>query len=202
MKTVQNNAMLVLVPHRDIRRLLREWSAGLFSAGLPGAWSFPWVAPLAFPDSPLSGGEMKTLARKLRQNNGQFWAKKPVSVPFQAEIPGTEQIYLYGLALEASIGAEEERGALSETSLPIIGAALHYGPLPDGLPPPPEISFRAAALANMSFSPLQGMIASEKSCFGPRSEGSPEAQRFENTCFSFEWSIGTLYWLPKKSTGL
>jgi len=49
--------LLALVPHRDVRISLRAWSASLFSKGLCGAWSFPWVMPIAALKRPLSGVE-------------------------------------------------------------------------------------------------------------------------------------------------
>jgi hypothetical protein len=183
--------MLVLVPHRDFRLPLRAWSASLFSAGLPGAWSFPWVSPLALLRRPASGEELKSLAKALRQevqrSGRAFLCGPPASVPFPSGLFGAEPAFaepafLYGPALniDLSAGIFEPAGkaVICPFTLPVIGAALHYGSLPAALPSPPEISFRAAALANMHYSPLPGSVKRE--------------------CHSFEWSIGTLHWLPKK----
>jgi len=202
LKTVQRRrrpeciTMLVLVPHRDFRLPLRAWSASLFSAGLPGAWSFPWVSPLALLRRPASGEKLKSLAQTLRQevqrSGGAFLCGPPASVPVPSGLFGAEPAFLYGPALniDLSAGVFEPAGKAITCpfSLPVIGAALHYGALPAALPSPPEISFRAAALANMSYSPLSGSVNRECHSF--------ECHSFE--CYSFEWSIGTLHWLPKK----
>jgi hypothetical protein len=178
--------MLVLVPHRDFRLPLRAWSASLFSAGLPGAWSFPWVSPLALLRRPCSGGELKLLAKALRQevlrNGGAFLCGPPASVPIPSGLFDAEPAFLYGPALNIDLSAgifePADKAVIRPFSIPVIGAALHYGSLPAALPSPPEISFRAAALANMSYSPLPGSAKRE--------------------CYSFEWSIGMSHWLPKK----
>jgi hypothetical protein len=53
--------------------------------------------------------------------------------------------------------------------------------LPPYLPPPPAISFRAAAVANMIYRPL------------PADGG---ANSIDGESYSFEWQIGELCWLP------
>ena len=175
MKTAQNEInILALVPHRDARKLLRDWSASLFTAGVHGAWSFPWVAPLKLLDNPLSGNEFKELTRNIRQNNEIFTTGEAVSIPFPMDFSDNDKIFLYGVKLEESITPSHSS---TKEGVIIIGAALHYGTLPENLPAPPKISFRAAALANMSFGTL--------AC------GS------EQGGFSFEWNIGELKWLPK-----
>ena len=173
--------LLVLVPHRDARLPLRAWSASLFAAGLPGAWSFPWVAPLAVLNCPLPAEDLKRLARSMRQQADFAGGKFSAGSPAVAAIPsGGETLSVFGPALSA--GLETERcPILPSCQLPawplIIGAALLNGALPEGLPTPPHISFRAAALANMSYCPLPGGAQS---------------------CYSFQWKIGALHWLPKK----
>jgi len=58
----------------------------------------------------------------------------------------------------------------------VLGAAILRGPPPEGLPPPPEVSFRAAALAEMILRPIRR----------PGESGG----------LSFEWEIGEPRWLP------
>ena len=181
--------LLVLVPHRDTRRLLHAYSASLFAAGLPGAWSFPWVAPLAALNRPLAGAELKALARSLREHINQRGGKCIAGPPESAALPAaanTTMPLVFGprLNIELPDNFFETCGdaVLCRLSPPVIGAALidapdHnaacYGkPLPD----PPHIFFRAAALANMSLRPLPGCSWDD---------------------YSFEWSIGALHWLPK-----
>ncbi|MDR3145901.1 MAG: hypothetical protein LBU21_06460, partial [Treponema sp.] len=57
---------VVLIPHRDSQRALWEYRRRLFAAGLDGAWSFPALAPLALVSRPCDPGELKALARSLR----------------------------------------------------------------------------------------------------------------------------------------
>jgi hypothetical protein len=189
--------LLVLIPHRDTRKPLRAWSGKLFAAGLAGAWSFPWAAPLACLSRFLSAGELRNAACALRElsggGDGKFWARSPAASPFPAffvppQAGGPPAVY--GLRLEPG-GFEHilPGGAASKVirwfSPPVLGAALtdaagpETGAAPDVLsssppPDPPVLSFRAAALANMIFSPLEG---GDRAC-------------------SFEWRVGPLRWLP------
>jgi hypothetical protein len=173
--------LLVMVPHRDVRLPLRAWSGPLFAAGLEGAWSFPWVVPLAQLDRPLTGEELRVLARALRNEinkiGGKLTAEAPVPLPLFGEV----SVYGPFLPLNLSDNFYEtvSDAIMRRFSPTVLGAALLHGPLPDGLPAPPQISFRAASLANMNgrFSPL-----------GDNGKGG----------YQVEWKIGKLYWLPKK----
>jgi len=173
--------LLVLVPHRDARLPLRRWSASLFTASLPGAWSFPQAAPLALAGRPLSDDGLKRSARALRAIINDSGGKFTAGPPALTEI--SERAFIFGPELNVNLPGEFYESldvpVISRFTPPLIGAALQYGPLPGGLPPPPEISFRAAALANMSFRPL------------PSNSG-------ERDSYSFEWKIGPLHWLPKR----
>jgi len=166
---------LVLVPHRDSRIPLRGWSASLFNAGLPGAWSFPWAAPLTVLHRPLNEKTLKSLAgalrRQISKNGGKFTAGDSVSAALPAHIFKEKSAFIYGPALNITTELGIEYPVMEPV---VMGSALHYGILPQNLPPPPQISFRAAAIANMCYWPL------------PASE------------YSFEWEIGKLYWLPKQ----
>ena len=193
MKTTRRKTMqfLALVPHRDTRLQLRAWSASLFGAGLDGAWSFPHVAPLAVLNRPLLRDELKSLARALREyiNNtalngeisgGKFIARPPAAIVSAGD--SSIKISIFGTVLQPYICNdffEPVAGAvLNLFSPPVIGSALVQADSDiTALPAPPEISFRAAALANMSFCPI------------PAERRSP---------YSFEWKIDALHWLPKK----
>jgi hypothetical protein len=173
--------MLALVPHRDARLPLRAWSADLFASGLPGAWSFPWLAPIAALRQPLAAAELKSLARLLREhideNGGKFTAGRAACTALPVS---GRQVFVCGLELDAGIpGLFFE--AISEMIGPvkpsIIGAAITSSEQAFGTACP-QISFRAAALANMSYRIIS---------LGENQEG----------CMC-EWRIGELYWLPKK----
>jgi len=181
--------LLVLVPHRDARLLLRTWSASLFKAGFPGAYSFPWVAPLAALSRPLSAEELKHCALVLRKqslgvNGGKISAGDISSLSFPGNTFGDgfgENVVLSGpgidLALCPSVLSATVTAKIASFFSPVlIGACLGNSAVPGegAFPPPPEISFRAAALANMIYRPLH-----------------------EYGDFSFEWKIGKLHWLPK-----
>jgi hypothetical protein len=171
--------LLVLVPHRDARLPLRAWSAGLFTSGLTGALSFPWLVPIAALRQPIAGAELKSLARLLREhidkNGGKFTAGRAACTA----LPG-RQVFVCGLELDTGL-PDCFFGAMGEMISPlkplIIGASISES---SSFKPQtcPQISFRAAALANMSYRIIS---------LGENQEG----------CMC-EWRIGELYWLPKK----
>ena len=169
--------LLALVPHRDARRILRAWSASLFSAGLCGAWSFPWVMPVATLKRPLSGGELKSLAHKLRLETDLAGGKFTTGPSTIAELSGNS---VFGPAVNMGLSDSffDFGDAVMERVSPlVIGCALCQ----TGAPPDvnsPCLSFRAAALANMCFRPL----SSHNGAYND---------------FSFEWEIGKPHWLPK-----
>ena len=176
--------LLVLVPHRDVRRQLRSWSASLFAAGLYGAWSFPWVAPLAKLNRFLSAEELKRLARSLRQGvknaGGKFLAGSSATATL-----ANETLFVFGPALDIELPDsffDDASEAVVSPILPLVlGSAVLFGtrdannsPIPSPQSTLPKISFRAAALANMSYR----VLTSGNSLY-------------------FNWKIGPLHWLPK-----
>ena len=220
--------LLVLVPHRDARLPLRAWSASLFAAGQYGAWSFPWVAPLAVLSRLLTTEELKRFARTLRehivQNGGKFFCGMPdLSIisrkggKAQSFLRTSEQgLSVFGPSLQIELPDNFFEGindaVLSRISQLVIGSGVLANPpnsshkdteeeqssqrkiknsngihdtSSKSLCPLcasrlcesqiPKISFRAAALANMSFRALK--------------DG--------HNALSYEWKIGTLHWLPK-----
>jgi hypothetical protein len=192
---------LVLIPHRDIRSLFRRWSEELFSAGVSGAWAFPWAIPLACLSRPLAPAELReaafSLGEALAGETGNMRtgpaALCPLPVffslsPESGESGAGERPALYGPRLEPGDLGQALQGAgaakiLSRFSPLILGAALIEGPeekpgLRESLPPPPETAFRAAALANMIY----------------RSRRAGEGASF------FEWKIGKPRWLPSAGT--
>jgi len=179
--------LLALVPHRDARIPLRSWSASLFSAGVRGAWSFPWVMPMAALNRPLSGAELKSRAFMLRRalSGGKF------TTGHSAAAGISDNVFVFGPEVQIAIPEGffdfEDDAVIKYVSPLVIGAALcdaalrGAGSPPDENCPAPNLSFRAAALANMTFRPLLSHNGAEDN-------------------FSFEWEIGKLYWLPRKIT--
>jgi hypothetical protein len=192
----------VLVPHRDCRRLLRLRSAELFAAGFWGAWSFPHAAPLALLPAPLKAEELAGLARKLRrrslENKGTgMILSGPERIVYLDTPEGFPKPRLYGPALELRVEAEDFGPAPGKKIMPPVlgcaglgdsdtpesrgtpedpGAPETRGVLknPETRGTPETFKFRAAAVANMRYTPL--------------SAGVPG--------YSFSWKIGKLHWLP------
>jgi hypothetical protein len=174
----------VLIPHRDSRRLLRLWSGELFAAGLHGAWSFPWAAPLGIISRFLTRDELNDLAHGLREESlvdgrdGKMAAGETAALPFP-ELAA--DLAFFGPALDLRLPEPLFAGSAATALVhafpyPVLASAIiHDVPseLLPGLPPPPAISFRAAAVANMLFRPIPGGAVP-----------------------SFEWQIGELRWLP------
>jgi len=171
--------LLALVPHRDVRISLRAWSASLFSGGMPGAWSFPWVMPIAALNRPLSGMELKSRALMLRRTIDLSGGKYITGPSAISALSNNVSVFGPTVNIELSDSFFSfEDNAVERRVLPfVIGAALcRSGTAPDANPP--NLSFRAAALANICFRPL------------PSHNGAYNE-------FSFEWEIGKLHWLPK-----
>jgi len=173
--------LLVLVPHRDARLPLRAWGDSLFAAELLTGWSFPGVAPLALLKRALSGEELRSLAHLLRgeerERKGLVWGHEGTGEIGVWEIDG-ERMSVWGPKLNIEISDDflgPVAGAIERSiSPPVIGTALMQGPVPGNLPAPPQVSFRAAALANME-------------CRFLPSE-------------TLGWGIGPLQWLPKRAS--
>ena len=211
MKTSKNRPLrlLVLIPHRDVRRQLRSWSASLFAGGLDGAWSFPWVAPLAELSSPLSSEELKCLARSLRQEVNligkpevsnssrivplvrgaeaqRFFKGGDQGIPVVVHEggPGSETLSIYGPRLDIKLpyGFFDDTGGavVSQISPLVIGCAVVPNTPPFHIPNSTFPSIPFRAAALANMS--YRVIHSADGGDG----------------YSFEWKIGALHWLPKR----
>ena len=183
MNTKKNRKIfLVLVPHRDERLKLKEYSETLLKEGFTGVYNFPWVAPLAELSQPLKIDELKNFSRFLRETvKGKMYASGISHAQFSID----DNMTLLGSSLDLSVSADTFGSAGSKIKsiiLPtVIGSfllptdsdkerkQLHYS-----LPPCKELSFRAAAVANMYWRPFQ-------------SGGKT----------GYKWRIGRLCWLPR-----
>ena len=193
--------LLVLVPHPEIRRKMRLWSAELFCAGLAGAWAFPHVAPLAVLTESLNPAELKQCAALLRiANTGAANGKISGGAPGFSAFPCGDspcaaggayaKLAVYGPELDIHIpyaALSEIIGAAPQWfSPPALGAALvneadrAMGEAVCRVQPP-AIAFRAAALATMVIKPLQ-----------------PEGSH-AGSDYSYAWKIGSLHWLPRQN---
>jgi hypothetical protein len=136
--------------------------------------------PIAALNRPLSSVELKSRAIMLRRTIDLSGGKCTTGPSAIAALSGNS---IFGpavnIALSDNFFAFEDNVADRRISPFVIGSALcQAAALPDVGCPAPYLSFRAAALANMSFRPL------------PSHDGVPND-------FSFEWEIGKLHWLPK-----
>ena len=173
-KKQYSRVFLVIVPHRDIRLVLRKYSADLFGENFPGAYLFPQVAPVFALSQPLTNDELKNCARSLRGTCEKIHAKEAVTIAFQ------DGFALFGPQLDFSPCVFSDSCGFSQKvtgifSNAILGACLL--PAANGKIPalsPPQMSFRAAAVANLYW-------------------------HFNDQGGSFysKWKIGKLHWLPK-----
>jgi hypothetical protein len=177
MKTGKN-LFLVLVPHRDIRLVLRKYSSDLLKMGIKDACLFPCAAPLAAISSPFTKDELKQCVRAIRETimENKIIVKETAAVPFPAN---EEKTVLFGPQLDPVILKDLLTKIKSFNkkltyffSTQVIGCCI----MNEGVScATPEFSFRAAAVANMYWKPVN--IEGASGC---------------------EWKIGELIWLPKK----
>ncbi|MDR0403257.1 MAG: hypothetical protein LBH35_06675 [Treponema sp.] len=174
----------VLVPHRNAVFVIEQFRQKLFAAGFDGAFSFPAAAPLALLSRPLAGAELKAAAADLRKLLGSgkiTLAAAPKESPaLAADSFSPEGPSFFGPRLDMPFPALPASAVLARREKPVLApAVLGRGgaerPCPAAeLPSPPELSFRAAALANLGVYPA----------------GNGEAD------YSYTWEMGRLYWLP------
>jgi hypothetical protein len=176
-----------------VRFSLRKWSGRLFAAGFDGAWSFPWLIPLALLSLPFGAAELKSLALTLRgqtlagNNEGKFKTGTAAGTNFPknaAEAGDTGGRLVFGPLLYPELAdlsfPESASGKILYRFSPVVlGSGLLGGSdespgFPSGDSQPPALSFRAAAVANMNFRSL------------PCGDGN----------YSCEWEIGKFCWLP------
>jgi len=172
---------LVLVPHKDARSLLRKSREEQLKKGITDVYSFPLAAPIAEISEEFTAEELKNTARSLREITGgeKIYAAEETSVDF---LSGKESLTLWGLRLNLNLPDKifgERLKKIKKIYTPlIIGSLL----IPENIKQQfcaftsqEELSFRAAAVANMYWKPFQ----------------------IEDD-IGFKWKIGKLTWLPKK----
>jgi hypothetical protein len=177
----------VLVPHRDVEAALKAQSRFLFSAGFPGAYSFPHVAPLALLSRPLSAAALRALGKAFRKEtlkggrDGRFSFDMPslVLCPPRPSFPG-----FYGPSLDLNprgLPWPEDKSLyvfpslVLCTALTVPGVPAEEGRLAEAVKPS-SFWFRAAALANLVVKPL----------------AAPGVSR----SYSLSWKLGLPCWLP------
>jgi len=105
---------------------------------------------------------------------GKFSAEQGANV----ELPGVENLGLFGLRLELDLSKDTVgEKAVKVFSPAVIGVGLLSAVEVQSVSALPQVSFRAAAVANMFWRPVKA--AERESAVG------------------YEWKIGPLCWLPK-----
>ena len=181
---------LVLVPHTDARYELQKHSDSLIKNGLSDAYPFPHAAPLAELSKSLNDDELKKTARALRETAGKekFRAEETSSISIKIN---NKEMALNGFKLDlcAACASGIAAGKIKKIFSPVIigeflnpkGAGQNVR---DGLCASqpknyPDINFRAAAVANMHWKPIN-----------------------INGEYYFKWKIGKLFWLPRPKKSL
>jgi hypothetical protein len=169
---------LVLVPHRDVRGELRKYGDLMVKAGLSDVYSFPYITPLASLSQALDTEELKQIAHSLRKNIGND--KISIEGDAATDFPCYERdLSLVGPRLDIEIPRNVFKGGIKKItdiiSPLLIGCFLtkENKKLPLEIPRE-KLAFRAAAVANMYWRPLQ--IDGE---------------------ICYKWKIGKLCWLPR-----
>jgi hypothetical protein len=185
LKTLKNHTkkFLVLVPHQDVRLEIKKHACSLPEGTLAGVYPFPIVAPLAALSQPLTPENLKQFARTLRgfAGEGKISANGTAAVSFPTD---ADEMALFGIRLDLNIPAAIFGDGSKEIfSPPVIGTWLIPKSCQQQLCAAKQrldalllekLSFRAAAIANMSWQPV---LADNET--------------------AYEWKIDKLCWLPK-----
>jgi hypothetical protein len=176
---------LVLAPHRDIRiELQKNCDSAIkaaFKAQLAEAYTFPRVTPLVSLSRALEDGELKQIARSLREKTGKnkIFTQEDAVVPFPCD---EKNLVLSGPRLDIDIPRDffKNISKIINYCFPsfVIGCFLkteNNTKLNVSCETPrKKLGFRAAAVANMYWKTLQ--IDGE---------------------ICYKWKIGKLFWLPR-----
>jgi len=170
---------LVLLPHRESRRILENFRQKIFSQEFPGAFSFPPVAPLAVISKAFSRDELRELAGEIRKaviGDGKITA----GITDQVHCPDTPGLPppwgFLGPALDLPpldsfrmLKNEKVIYVFPKTILcaAVVDNACTIKTFPESMP----FSFRAAIITNLAIRPL-------------------------DYPYSFEWRLGPECWLP------
>jgi hypothetical protein len=193
--------LLVLVPHRDTRVMLRKWSASLCT--LFDGVLFPQVIPLALITRYFNEGELKHCAASLGKT-----APAPLASAGKFTTAASRETQIDDHALIKSI-------LMSVPSiLPDSSARFSvYGPALNINLPPAFFCETAKVKVKDSFNDFLIGCLLRPACENSVSENFPPLQRFsfgaaaianmslraigQDACYMTEWKIGKLCWLPK-----
>jgi len=182
-KKIPAGRFLVLLPHRESRKLLENYRRELFAAGCKGAHSFPPVAFLAGLSRPMNRETLKIVAQTIRENtvvrDGKITAGCTDTVPFP------QNSFMGILGIQDFSGPSLDLSLPDFSALPGGDAVMHVfpkialcasvnsigNPLNRDCVP---FSFRAAIITNLLIRPLEN--------------GAKP--------WSFQWRLGPECWLP------
>jgi hypothetical protein len=183
---------LVIVPHRDSRLELRKWSDNLFNGGFYGAYLFPWLIPAALLSAPFNPDELKHCACVIREatlgSDGKIHASDCSTLKLFNRLNDKQKApLLFGLKAELEVSGEAfTQNAVSKVikiyKPLVIGSCMLSENEEVPSIPAPKVSFRAAAIAVMSFRFIK---ISEQ----------PE------NAIACRWKILKLHWLPSYKKG-
>lgn len=170
--------LVVFCPHNDAAAPIQDYQSLLFTSGMKGALSFPVCAVLGKAVEPLSKGELKGLASRLREirSDDPFVVGPPSLVEAPAEPAGTLGIPLYESAMIPRIAIDRMPGRLEPFDSPgiLIAAASRREQLESAASPFP-LRFRAGYVANLLI---------RRTSVGAAG-------------LSYEWDRGLPVWMPK-----
>jgi len=179
-KKTKIHKFLVLVPHRDIRIELQKYRDLALKAGLADVYNFPLAVPLASLSLALNDDELKQTARSMREIIGKnkIFTEENIALSFPC---GEKELFLYGPRLNIVMPQDSHKNTSKKINyiFPsfVMGCLLKnenntkFDILHES--PQTKLGFRAAAVANMYWKPLQ-------------TDGE----------IYFKWKIGKLFWLP------
>jgi len=180
----QKLTFLVLVPHKDVRGELRKCGDLMLKTGLTDVYPFPYVVPLASISQALNTEELKQIAHSLRKTAGSD--KISTEGDGIISFPGYEKdLSLAGPSLNIAKARNVLDGIKKITAIFsqfVIGCFLtkdNKKLISLQEIPREKLAFRAAAVANMYWRPLQ-------------IEGE----------ICYKWKIGKLCWLPRPQKSL
>jgi len=201
---------IIIVPHRDSLKPFEEYRARLFTAGFPGAFSFPTAAPLASVSRPLNRDELKELGRNIRELTNKTDGKIHCSGSALIKFP-TENTEEHGGKEENSKlqAVRQDSSTLCNSVVNFYGITLNLlveeaifpqttkAKILDIFSPP------VLCTALLGFKERPPSEEGPSLSFRAASLANLAIRPLESGAagYSFEWKLGPTIWLPKYKGG-